>query len=132
MESINEKETEELKNEKHSFERKKIISLNRFFMRHVLFGLIFSFLIFVVSVVLLIVIIMVTNMDASVKITIISMIATFILTTSKTLIERLIEVVVYVMRLLGEEQRGLNKKIGIEIGDVEFEALLKDEKEEKK
>ncbi|MBN3490248.1 hypothetical protein JV173_01850 [Acholeplasma equirhinis] len=130
MESVNEKETEELKNEKHAFESKKIISLNRFFMKHVLLGLMFSFLIFIVSIVLLIVIILVTNMDASVKITIISMVATFILTTSKTMIDRLIEVVVYIMRLLGEEQRGLNKKIGVDIEDVEFESLSEDVKEE--
>lgn len=66
-------------------------------------------------------------MDESVKITIISMVATFILTTSKTLIECIIEVVVYVMRLLGEEQRGLNKKIGIEVANVEFEKLTDEE-----
>lgn len=130
MESVNEKETEEVKSDKHTFESKKIISLNRFFMKHVLLGLMFSFLIFIVSIVLLIVIILVANMDASVKITIISMVATFILTTSKTMIDRLIEVVVYIMRLLGEEQRGLNKKIGIDIEDVEFESLSEDVKEE--
>jgi hypothetical protein len=130
METVNEKESTELKNEKHSFESKKILSLNKFFMKHVLWGLIGSFLLFVVSVVLLIFIIVATNMDESVKITIISMVATFILTTSKTSIDRLIEVVIYIMRLLGEEQRGLNKKMGIEIEDVEFETLTDDEKRE--
>jgi hypothetical protein len=132
MESIDEKEIEYLKNDKQSFESKKILSLNKFFMKHAVWGLIFSFLLFIVSVLLLIFIIIATNMDESVKITIISMVATFILTTSKTLIDRLIEVVVYVMKLLGEEQRGLNKKIGIEIEDVEFESLSKDEKEKQK
>lgn len=73
---------------------------------------------------------MITNMDESVKITIISMVATFILTTSKALIDRLIEVVVYIMRLLGEEQRGLNKKMGVEIDEVEFETLSEETKEE--
>ena len=115
-----------------NFERKKIEKLNKFFMNNVLWSLIGSVLLFVISVLLLIFIIIATNMDESVKITIISMVATFILTTSKALIDRLIDFVVYVMRLLGEEQRGLNKKIGIEIEDVEFEALIKDEKEEKK
>ena len=129
MESIDEKEIEYLKNDKQSFESKKILSLNKFFMKHAVWGLICSFLLYIVSVLLLIFIIIATNMDESVKITIISMVATFILTTSKTLIDRLIEVVVYVMKLLGEEQRGLNKKIGIEIEDVEFESLSKDEKE---
>lgn len=130
MESINEKETDETKADKHTFESKKILSLNQFFMKNVLLGLLFSFLIFILSVVLLIVILMTTNMDASVKITIVSMVATFILTTSKTLIERLIEIVVYITRLLGEEQRGLNKKMGVEIEEVDFESLSEENKEE--
>ncbi|MBN3490239.1 hypothetical protein JV173_01805 [Acholeplasma equirhinis] len=130
MESINEKEIDEAKHEKHTFESKKIMSLNKFFMKNVMWGLFSSVLLFVVSVCLLIFIIMITNMDESVKITIITMVATFILTTSKALIDRLIEVVVYIMRLLGEEQRGLNKKIGIEIDEVEFETLSEEDKEE--
>lgn len=130
MESINEKEIDEAKQEKHTFESKKIMSLNKFFMKNVMWGLFSSVLLFVVSVCLLICIIMITNMDESVKITIISMVATFILTTSKALIDRLIEVVVYIMRLLGEEQRGLNKKMGVEIDEVEFETLSEETKEE--
>ena len=127
MESIDEKNVDSLNSDRFSFESKKILSLNRFFMKHVIWGLVFSILLFVMSVLLLIFIIIATNMDESVKITIISMVATFILTTSKTLIERIIEVVVYVMRLLGEEQRGLNKKVGIEVANVEFEKLSDEE-----
>lgn len=118
----------QIKNE-NSFENKKILSLNKFFMKNIIWGLVLSLLLFVVSVLLLIFIIIATNMDESVKITIISMVATFILTTSKGLIDRIIEVVVYVMKLLGEEQRGFNKKIGVEIDNVEFESFPKDEKE---
>lgn len=128
-----EEETEHLNNttQLSSFEKNKIINLNKFFMKNVFWSLIGSVLVFLMSVILLIVIITITNIDQSVKITIISMVATFILTTSKTLIDRLIEVVVYVMRLLGEEQRGLNKKIGVELNEVDFETLSKDEKEER-
>lgn len=128
-----EEETEHLNSTSHlsNFERNKIVNLNKFFMKNVFWSLIGSIIVFLMSVILLIVIITVTNIDQSVKITIISMVATFILTTSKTLIDRLIEVVVYVMRLLGEEQRGLNKKIGVELNEVDFETLSKDEKEER-
>lgn len=130
MELTEEKETDGFKQEKYTFENRKILNLNKFFMKHVVLGLVFSFLLFIISVLLLIFIIIATKMDESVKITIISMVATFILTTGKTLIDRLVEVVIYVVRLLGEEQRGLNKKMGIDIANVEFESLAKDEKEE--
>jgi uncharacterized protein YcgI (DUF1989 family) len=39
MESINEKEIDEVKQEKHTFESKKIMSLNKFFMKNVMWGL---------------------------------------------------------------------------------------------
>ena len=108
------------KKENQCFENKKILTLNKFFMKNVLMGLLFSLLLFVLSVVLLITILSISNVDMAVKVTIISMAATFILTTSKSLIDRSIEVVTYVVKLLGEEQRGLNKKIGVEVEDVEF------------
>ena len=110
-----------IERDKFSFENKKILNLNKFFMRNVLIGLLFSVLLFVGSVGLLIFTMVVSQIDEQVKVTIISMVATFILTTSKSLIDRIVEIVTYVVRLLGEEQRGLNKKIGIEIEDVEFE-----------
>lgn len=127
MDSIEKNNIDDSNEDKLSFESKKILTLNRFFMKHIIWGLIFSILLFVMSVLLLIFIIIATNMDESVKITIISMVATFILTTGKSLIERIIEVVIYVMRLLGEEQRGLNKKVGIEVANVEFEKLADEE-----
>ena len=104
-----------------NFEKKKIMSLNKFFMKNVMFGLLFSLLLFVLTVGLLIFILTVSDVDIAVKITIVSMIATFVLTTSKTLIEKTIDVVTYIVKLLGEEQRGLNKKMGIEIAEVEFD-----------
>lgn len=127
MDSIEKNNIDDSNEDKLSFESKKILTLNRFFMKHIIWGLIFSILLFVMSVLLLIFIIIATNMDESVKITIISMVATFILTTGKSLIDRIIEVVIYVMRLLGEEQRGLNKKVGIEVANVEFEKLADEE-----
>lgn len=105
------------------FEKDKIKSLNRFFMRSIFFGLLFAFLLFVLTVTLLLFTIMATDMDSSVKITIISMVATFVLTTSKTLMDRTIEIITYTMRILGEEQRGFNKKIGVEMNEVEFQEL---------
>ena len=110
-----------------TFEKKKILSLNKFFMRNVLFGIIFSFLLFILTVALLVFCIVITDLNEAIKISIISMVATFILTTSKTLIDRVVEVVTYAIRLLGEEQRGLNKKIGIEMNEVEFNELPEDE-----
>ena len=108
------------KKENQCFENKKILTLNKFFMKNVYMGLIFSLMLFVLSVGLLVFTIIEADVDMTVKITIISMTATFILTTSKSLIDRAIEVVTYTVKLLGEEQRGLNKKIGVEVDDVEF------------
>lgn len=110
-----------------NFEKDKIRTLNKFFMRSIVYGLIFAFLLFVLTVALLLFTIMATDIDSSVKITIISMVATFVLTSSKTLMDRTVEIITYTMRLLGEEQRGFNKKIGIEINPVEFEELSDDE-----
>lgn len=112
--------------ESSSFEKDKIKSLNRFFMRSIFYGLVFAFLLFVLTVVLLLFTIMATDMDSSVKITIISMVATFVLTSSKTLMDRTIEIVTYTMRILGEEQRGFSRKIGIEMNEVEFEEFNDD------
>ena len=106
--------------EKESFENKKLITLNKFFMKNVFMGLIFSLLLYILSVGMLVMTVVITEIDMAVKVTLISMVSTFILTTSKSLIDRSIEVVTYTVKLLGEEQRGLNKKIGVEVEDVEF------------
>lgn len=111
------------------FERNKIKNLNSFFMKSVKNGLVFAFVLFVITVGLLLFIIIATDIDRSVKITIISMVATFVLTSSKTLMDRSVEIVTYTFRLLGEEQRGFNKKIGVEIAPVDFEELNDEQKD---
>jgi hypothetical protein len=117
-------------NQLNEFEKDKIKSLNQFFMKSITHGLLFAFLLFIITVVLLLFTIIATDMDSSVRITIISMVATFILTSGKTLMDRTVEITTYTMRLLGEEQRGFNKKIGIEIEPVEFEELTEVHKED--
>lgn len=49
------------------------------------------------------------------------MIATFILTTSKSIIDKIIVIMKFLISLLGEEQRGLNKNIGVEVDKIDFE-----------
>lgn len=123
-------EKEHLRSPLNEFEKDKIKTLNTFFMKSISRGLIFAFLLFVITVGLLLFTIIATDMDSSVKITIISMVATFVLTSSKTLMDRTVEIIIYTVRLLGEEQRGFNKKIGIEIDPVEFEELSDDNNKE--
>ena len=124
-----EKENTEKPVHTSSFESKKITRLNKFFMRNVFVGLGISILMFVLTVGLLLFTLFASDIDGNVKVTIVSMIATFVLTTSKTMIDRVIELVTYTVRLLGEEQRGLNKKLGVEIDEVEFGDLNEDTKE---
>ena len=57
------------------------------------------------------------------KISLVSMIITFILTMSKSIIDKTIQIIQYIFSLLSEEQRGLNKNIGVEIDKIEFENL---------
>ncbi len=114
----------------NDFEKDKIKNLNQFFMKSITHGLLFAFILFIITVGLLLFTIIATDMDSSVRITIISMVATFILTSSKTLMDRIVEITTYTMRLLGEEQRGFNKKIGIEVDPVEFEELSEEQKDQ--
>lgn len=109
------------KYEVQNFQKEKIKHLNKFFMRNVFLGSLLSILIFVLSVATLIVIVTIEGIDSGLKITLISITATFILTTSKTLIDKAIQVVSYLVVLLSEEQRGINKNLGIEIDKVDFE-----------
>jgi len=92
-------------------------------MKNILMGSIFILLMFLLTVILLVVIVKVTSIDDALKITIISMVATFIITTSKSIIEKSIVIVSYLIRLLSEEQRGLNNNIGVNIEKVEFEEI---------
>ncbi len=117
-------------NQLNDFEKDKIKSLNQFFMKSITHGLLFAFILFIITVGLLLFTIIATDMDSSVRITIISMVATFILTSSKTLMDRIVEITTYTMRLLGEEQRGFNKKIGIDVEPVEFEELSEEQKDQ--
>ena len=117
---------EERVNCQPSFERRKISKLNKFFMRNFVLSLIFSFVLFMLTVGLLIFTIIAADVNDSLKISIISMIATFVLTTSKTIIDRVIDVATFTIKLLGEEQRGLNKKMGVEMNEIDFESLSDD------
>ncbi|MDR1697969.1 MAG: hypothetical protein LBR37_03610 [Erysipelotrichaceae bacterium] len=90
-------------------------------MRNVVIGSIIAVIIFILSTTGLILIVKMNNIDSGLKITLISITATFILTTSKTLIDKTIQIVSYLVVLLSEEQRGINKNLGIEIDKVEFE-----------
>ena len=110
-----------------NFEKDKIKLLNNFFMKNVLIGSILAVFMFILTVVMLVVIVKVTSIDEALKISIISMVATFIITTSKTIIEKLLVIVSYLIRLLSEEQRGLNNNIGIEIDKVELDEVDIDE-----
>lgn len=110
----------------NNFQKEKIKHLNKFFMKNVLLASLISVLIFALSVATLIMIVNINNIDSGLKITLISITATFILTTSKTLIDKAIQIVTYLVVLLSEEQRGINKNLGIEIDKVAFEENVSD------
>ncbi len=103
------------------FQHNKIITLNRFFMRNMGVQTFLLLLVYTLSIVCLLVLINTTNIDDSLKISLISMIATFILTTSKSIIDKIIVIMKFLISLLGEEQRGLNKNIGVEVDKIDFE-----------
>ena len=107
-----------------NFQKDKIRHLNKFFMKNVIIGSLLSILVFMISVITLIVIVNIDGIDSGLRITLISITATFILTTSKTLIDKAIQIVSYVVVLLSEEQRGINKNLGIEIDKVDFEETV--------
>jgi hypothetical protein len=111
----------------NNFEKDKIKMLNKFFMKNILVGSITAVAMFIITVIMLIVIVKVTSIDDALKISIISMVATFIITTSKTIIEKSIGIVSFLVRLLSEEQRGLNNNIGIEIDKVDLDEVDIDE-----
>lgn len=107
----------------NQFEKEKIKMLNHFFMKNILLGSILAIVMFLVTVVLLVVIVKITYIDDALKISIISMVATFIITTSKTIIEKSISIVSFLIKLLSEEQRGLNNNIGVEMEKVELDEV---------
>lgn len=103
------------------FQHNKIITLNKFFMRNMGIQTFLLLLVYTLSIVCLLILINTTNIDDSLKISLISMIATFILTTSKSIIDKIIVIMKFLISLLGEEQRGLNKNIGVEVDKIDFE-----------
>lgn len=103
------------------FQHNKIITLNKFFMLNIGIQTFLLLLVYVLSILCLLVLINTTNIDDSLKISLISMIATFILTTSKSIIDKIIVIMKFLISLLGEEQRGLNKNIGVEVDKIDFE-----------
>lgn len=111
-----------------SFQYKKISLLNQFFMRHIMIGNLYVILMFAAAVGFLVFLVFMLKLNNEIKITLISMIATFILTTSKTIIDKTSSTIQYLISLLTEEQRGLNKDLGIEIDKVELDHDDKSEK----
>lgn len=103
------------------FQNNKIILLNKFFMRNIIIQTILLFLIYTISIVFLLILIRSSNIDNSLKISLISMIATFILTSSKGMLEKIIIIIKFLISLLGEEQRGLNKSMGVQIDKIDFD-----------
>lgn len=106
---------------KETFQQEKIISLNRFFMKNVGIGCLLIIIVFVISFSFVIIIINYCTMDNGLRISLISMVATFILTTGRTIIDKLITIIKFMVSLLSEEQRGLNKNIGIHIEKIAYD-----------
>ena len=110
-------------NETSRFQKKKILVLNKFFRKSIFINNILMFLTYVTSITFLIILLNNSNLDDGMKISLVSMIITFILTMSKSIIDKTIQIIQYIFSLLSEEQRGLNKNIGVEIDKIEFENL---------
>lgn len=110
-------------NETSRFQKKKILVLNKFFRKSIFINNILMFSTYVTSITFLIILLNNSNLDDGMKISLVSMIITFILTMSKSIIDKTIQIIQYIFSLLSEEQRGLNKNIGVEIDKIEFENL---------
>lgn len=108
--------------DKNRFQKKKIISLNKFFMHQISLNGLFILIIYIMSFIFLFLLTQRIVIDEQLKISLISMSTTFILTTSKTIIEKLIAIIQFIISQLGAEQRGLNKNISIEMDNVEFDS----------
>ncbi len=110
-----------LKKADREFQNNKIVALNKFFMRNIVIQTLLLFFLYTISIIFLFVLIRTADIDNSLKISLISMIATFILTTSKGMLEKIIMIIKFLISLLGEEQRGLNKSMGIQIDKIDFD-----------
>jgi hypothetical protein len=111
-----------LKKADREFQNNKIVALNKFFMRNIVIQTLLLFFLYTISIIFLFVLIRTADIDNSLKISLISMIATFILTTSKGMLEKIIMIIKFLISLLGEEQRGLNKSMGIQIDKIDFDS----------
>ena len=110
-----------MKKADRDFQHNKIMTLNKFFMRNMGIQTLLLLLIYILSIVCLLILINTKNIDDSLKISLISMIATFILTTSKGILDKIIIIMKFLISLLGEEQRGLNRNMGIEVDKIDFD-----------
>lgn len=110
------------KKAEREFQNNKIVALNKFFMRNIVIQTLLLFFLYTISIIFLFVLIRTADIDNSLKISLISMIATFILTTSKGMLEKIIMIIKFLISLLGEEQRGLNKSMGIQIDKIDFDS----------
>lgn len=100
---------------KKTFQKAKIKTLNKFFMKsiYIEFILIFSF--FLLSIIILFLLTNFIQISIEFKITMLSITITYITSTSKAIIDKIIMLAEYKTELLIEEQRGLNKTIGVEV-----------------
>ena len=85
-----------LKKADREFQNNKIVALNKFFMRNIVIQTLLLFFLYTISIIFLFVLIRTADIDNSLKISLIS--------------------------LLGEEQRGLNKSMGIQIDKIDFDS----------
>lgn len=115
-------ETQKKEDDK-KFQKNKILSLNKFFMKNIGFGIALLVVLYVISFVFLFILLNTTSIDDGLKISLISMIATYILTTSKSVMDKIITNIKYLLSVLGNEQRGLNKNIGIDVDKVDFDDI---------
>ena len=111
-----------LKKADREFQNNKIVALNKFFMRNIVIQTLLLFFLYTISIIFLFVLIRTADIDNSLKISLISMIATFILTTSKGMIEKIIINIKFIISLINEEQRSLNKSMGIQIDKIDFDS----------
>ena len=113
----------------NQFQKKKISALNKFFMKNIIINFFILLFLYLLSFVFLFILINFPLIDDGLKISLISMIATFILTTSKSLIEKFLSFISYLFNLLGNEQHGLNKNIGIDVDKVELNDISNENNE---
>lgn len=101
--------------DKYKFQKDKVVKLNSFFMKNVLFSALFILLYFVLAYILMMILLGQNDMSQEFKISVISMVATFVITTSKSVIDKVLEIVTSIFSILSAEQEGLNKSLGVDL-----------------